>query len=399
MGEAMSGAQEYYDGLLTQGYTPDQAKMYTQQHFPGFEPAAPQVAPMDQFQVDQTQVQDVAQQHGVNPTQLAETARHFDANQDGVLQQSELQATAQQMVSTTAPVAPAAAAPPAAAPMAAPMGGMPAPGMAAPAAAPMGGMPAPGMAAPMGGMPAPGMAAPMGGMPAPGMAAPMGGMMPMPAASGDGGPLGYVAVACIVLTLVFSTWGVLGGTWLVPEEEVEGMEMHASLRSATSTMSIEGVTGMDMTCQEFVDASEEAGVDVEEEMGDYSCDGDNIVITMSFSEGCEDTDDEDACDMASAGLWGTIILWVAVVAGLGATLLIIFNVFGIGALPVNTQQFGMIAGIAAGALAGIGVLMWYILLPSDGDMSAGLNVWLTIVGAVTGIAGGILTKTHGNPSA
>ena len=59
----------------------------------------------------------------------------------------------------------------------------------------------------------------------------------------------------------------------------------------------------------------------------------------------------------------------------------------------------MIAGIAAGALAGIGVLMWYILLPSDGDMSAGLNVWLTIVGAVTGIAGGILTKTHGNPSA
>ena len=388
MGEAMSGAQEYYDGLLTQGYTPDQAKMYTQQHFPGFEPAAPQVAPMDQFQVNQTQVQDVAQQHGVDPTQLAETARHFDANQDGILQQSELQATAQQMVSTTAPVAPAAAAPPAAAPMAAaPM-----------AAAPMAAAP-PGMAAPMGGMPAPGMAAPMGGMPAPGMAAPMGGMMPMPAASGGGSPLGYVAVACIVLTLVFSTWGVLGGTWLVPEEEVEGVEVYASLRSASSTMSIEDMTGMDMTCQEFVDASEDAGMDLEEEMGDYSCDGDNIVVTMSFSEGCEDTDDEDACDMASAGLWGTIILWVAVVAGLGATLLIIFNVFGIGALPVNTQQFGMIAGIAAGALAGIGVLIWYILLPSDGDSSAGLNVWLTIVGAVTGIAGGILTKTHGNPSA
>ena len=189
----MSGAQEYYDGLLTQGYTPDQAKMYTQQHFPGFEPAAPQVAPMDQFQVDQTQVQDVAQQHGVDPTQLAETARHFDANQDGVLQQSELQATAQQMVSTTAPVAPAAAAPPAAAPM----GGMPAPGMAAPAAA-----------------------APMGGMPAPGMAAPMGGMMPAPAAAGGGpGVLNWVALGLTVAAITLIFIAMFSNSWMTGSED------------------------------------------------------------------------------------------------------------------------------------------------------------------------------------
>jgi len=28
-----------------------------------------------------------------------------------------------------------------------------------------------------------------------------------------------------------------------------------------------------------------------------------------------------------------------------------------------------------------------------------MNVWLTITGAVTGIVAGVLTKTHGNPSA
>ena len=87
-------AQSYYDGLLTQGYTPDQALNYTQQHFPGFQPTAPQVAPVADFTVDQSHVQAVAQEHGVQPTQLVETARHFDANTDMNLQQSELQATA-----------------------------------------------------------------------------------------------------------------------------------------------------------------------------------------------------------------------------------------------------------------------------------------------------------------
>ena len=42
----MSGAQEYYDSLMAQGYTPEQAKGFTQQHFPGFSPAAAMPAPM-----------------------------------------------------------------------------------------------------------------------------------------------------------------------------------------------------------------------------------------------------------------------------------------------------------------------------------------------------------------
>ena len=157
----MTGGQEYYDGLITQGYTPDQALQYTQQHFPGFEATAPTVAPMDAFEVDQGKVDEIAATHGVDAGALADTARHFDANQDFILQPSELETTAQAMTNTVQPPAPMAAPAMAAAPMAAPMGGMPQMG-------------APGMAAPMGGMPmaAPGMAAPMGGMPqmgAPGM--------------------------------------------------------------------------------------------------------------------------------------------------------------------------------------------------------------------------------------
>ena len=371
----MSAAQSYYDGLITQGYTPDQAQMYTQKHFPDFQATAPQVAPVDQFQVDQAHVQQVSEQHGVDPTQLVDTARHFDANQDGILQQSELQTTAQQMTSTAVPAAPA---PMAAAPMA---------------------------AAPMGGMPAPGMAAPMGGM----------GMMPAPAAaSGGDGPLGYVAVACIVLTLVFSAMGIFGSSWLVMtgDEAEEAEEMGSTVSMGLTHMYAEMDIGKMMEafggdasevgqkeCDEFREVMMEDSPDgVEAE-----CDGAIMIMTGDISDGCEDEEDSDAkedCEStASAGFTGKIILWVATVAGLGATVLIIFNVFGIGALPVDTHKFGFIAGVASGALAGIAVLIWYLMLPSEGDMGAGMNVWLTITGAVTGIVAGVLTKTHGNPSA
>ena len=35
----MSEAQSYYDSLLQQGYNVDQAKVYKQEHYPGFTPA------------------------------------------------------------------------------------------------------------------------------------------------------------------------------------------------------------------------------------------------------------------------------------------------------------------------------------------------------------------------
>lgn len=41
----MDEAQTYYDGLVAQGHAPDQALQYTQQHYPGFQPAAAAVAP------------------------------------------------------------------------------------------------------------------------------------------------------------------------------------------------------------------------------------------------------------------------------------------------------------------------------------------------------------------
>lgn len=57
----MREAQSYYDSLLQQGYNVDQAKVYTQEHYPGFTPAgaaapaapaAPAAAPQQSSSID-----------------------------------------------------------------------------------------------------------------------------------------------------------------------------------------------------------------------------------------------------------------------------------------------------------------------------------------------------------
>ena len=310
----MSGAQEYYDSLMAQGYTPEQAIGFTQQHFPGFSPAAAMPAPMP---------------------------------------------------------APMPAAPQ---PMVVPM-----------AAAPQMDMP---MGAPMGGM-----------MPAPQMA-----MQP----SSGSSPIGYIAVVCVVITLALSTWGVLGGSWMVPDDDDDDdLEAKITLSYTSITGDVEDFFGIDADCDELFEDEEEEE-EFEDEFGmELTCEGDEITISYSHSERCDDWDsddgdeeaEEEACDVATAGLTGTIILWVAIGVGLIATLLISFNVFNIQAIPVDTQKFGMIAGISSGVLVAVSVALWMIMMPDLEDSAYGLNVWLTFAAAATGIAGGILVKTHGNASA
>jgi len=415
----MTGGQEYYDGLITQGYTPDQAQQYTVQHFPGFSPTAPPVLPISAFEVNQQEVAQIAETHGVNAEALADTARHFDANQDFILQPSEVETTAQAMTNTVEPLAPAPVAAPAmAAPVADPAMAAPmaAPGMAAPVAAPMGGAPAmPGMPAPMAGAPAmPGMPAPMAGAPA------------MPATTNDSGPVGWAAVACITLTLVFSIMGIFGNSWLIsPDSTMENDGMTASTSTSLSDAYMDitkiGTPSIDENFNVTIvptDFTAEMCTAMADPTNGSTCDGTTMILSFSkmhdactkvianakaagatdaqLTNSTNDCDDDGA--MASSGSTGGLILWAGVVISLIATVLILFNMLGLGMIPVDTQKFGMIAGIVAGAIVGLAVLIWYMMLPDGGDASAGLNVWLCIMGAVTGIASGVLIKMFGQPS-
>ena len=278
--------------------------------------------------------------------------------------------------------------------------------------------------------PMPGMPAPMGGVPPmPGMPAPMGGAPPMPgmpANTNDSGPVGWAAVACITLTLIFSTMGLFGNSWLISPDltiENDGMTASASTSLSDGYVDITEI-GMPTLDENFnitvvpTDFTAEMCTAMSDPDNGSTCDG-TILIT-SFSKmhdactkaianakaaGATDsqlTNQTNDCDdngaMASSGSTGGLILWTGFAISLIATVLILFNMLGLGLIPVDTQKFGMIAGIVAGAIVGLAVLVWYMLLPDGGDVSAGLNVWLCIIGAVTGIASGVFIKMFGQPS-
>jgi len=70
----------------------------------GWIPAPPQSHVLPPSSINQQQVSSVAKQTGVPPNQLTQAAPYFDQNQDGVLQQAELQQAA--MAISQAPTAP-----------------------------------------------------------------------------------------------------------------------------------------------------------------------------------------------------------------------------------------------------------------------------------------------------
>ena len=389
----MSDAQSYYDGLISQGYTPDQASQYTKQYYPDFQPMAPQVAPVAQFEVDQSQVQSIAQTHGVDPTQLVDTARYYDANQDGILQPEELTATAQAMTNTVAPTAPAA---------------MPMPAMQAPmtemAGAP-GGMPMPEM----GGAPA-GMPTPMAGM----------NMVGAPANSGEPNSLGWAAVGCIAVSMILAGMGIFGSSWLTSDFE-------NGKRENT------GLTNIQIDCTNVMNETDKqlcAGLNwifTQEEYSETPPANGPITHSADISTYCSNTetyitnqyqklanasgtdvsqDDKDnitavyneCMKIDSAGSTGSLMLWIGAIVALVTTVLMVFNMLGVSLIPGDTQKISMIAGFVTAVLIGLGVLLWYMGLPDSGDASAGINVWLTLIGAVIAATSGLLIKMYGRPS-
>ena len=331
----MSAAQDYYNQVLGMGHTPENALAYTRQHYPDFIPgvAAPVAAPV-------------------------------------------MTPVSQQAVPAVQPVAqPAvAAAPVAAAPVAA----------------------APAVGAPMGAQAA---YAPMAATPLP---------------AGGTTPMMWAAVGCIVFALLLSMAGQFSHSWIVDNENEGGSFGLTTVRVDCSVA--EGDSSLNVSKEAAVEQCKVSAYtfyaeDMEAASAEnLTADDINDVIVGDIEDVCDNTytfasafamgnetalrdlaESRDTClETPAAGSTGGLILWLGSVGALLGTLMLSAGSIG-STLPAQAEKHGKWAGMAAGVLMLLAVLVWWLLLPdTDNDTSAGMGVWMTVLGGVLAIVAGVL---------
>ena len=176
---------------------------------------------------------------------------------------------------------------------------------------------------------------------------------------------GMVMAAMSALCLILGIMGAMGNTWLVPDsdEDMDGMEAGAGLTSQWVEMDAETAEMCDMM------------IEMMEDEGDAECDGSMLTMTISFSDLCDEGDDE-SCDMATGGMIGTIGMWAGVVCALLITLTMVLPMAGVDAMDAVPEMATKVATWGAGALMLVGMLGWYFMLPDGGEMSLGMSGWM-----------------------
>ena len=179
------------------------------------------------------------------------------------------------------------------------------------------------------------------------------------------------------LCLILGIMGAMGSTWLTPDysdEEQEamdemGMDSGMALNYAWMSMDMD-VSQSD--CELAIDSAEE------DTGGTASCDSDGVMtVEMQFSDLCDDDldgeDGEEACDMATGGMIGTIGMWAGVLCALLITLTMVLPMAGVDAMDAVPEMATKIATWGAGGLMLVGMLGWYMMLPDGGEMTMGMS--------------------------
>ena len=329
----MSAAQDYYEQVLGMGHSPENALAYTRQHYPDFVPgvAAPVAAPV------------------VAPV-------------------------SQQPVPAAQPVAQPAIAP-------APAVAAPVAPVAAPAAV------------------APSVYAPMAATPLP---------------AGGTTPMMWAAVGCIVFALLLSMAGQFSHSWIVDNENEGGsfglttVRVDCNMAEGDPSVGVSKEAAVDqckVTAYTFYAEDMEAA-----SAENLTADDIDDVIVGDIEDVCENTyklgaafatgnetlmadlaESRDTClETPAAGSTGGLILWLGSVGALLGTVMLASGSIG-RSLPANAEKHGKWAGMAAGVLMLLAVLVWWLLLPdTDTDTSAGMGVWMTVLGGVLGVVAGVL---------
>ena len=198
---------------------------------------------------------------------------------------------------------------------------------------------------------------------------------------------GMVMAAMAGLCLVLGIIAALGSTWLVPigddAEELEDMDADGGA-GLTSTWSTSEMDSSEQ-CKEMKGIMEDMD---EDDIVEVECDGKNLEMTVSFSDLCdaEGDDYEDDCDMASAGMIGTIGMWAGIICALMVTLTLVLPMAGVDAMDAVPEMGKTIVTWGAGALMLVGMLGWFMMLPdTDSETGLGMSGWLAGAAMSTGL--------------
>ena len=197
-----------------------------------------------------------------------------------------------------------------------------------------------------------------------------------------------MAGLCLILGII----ATLGSTWLVPiGDDAEALEEMGAEGGAglTSTWSTSETASAEQ-CKETKEAMDAMD---EDDIVEVECDGKNLEMTVSFSDLCdaEGDDYEDDCDMASAGMIGTIGMWAGIICALMVTLTLVLPMAGIDAMDAVPEMGNKIATWGAGALMLVGMLGWYMMLPdTDSETGLGMSGWLAGAAMSTGLGSALI---------
>ena len=168
---------------------------------------------------------------------------------------------------------------------------------------------------------------------------------------------GMVMAAMVVLSLVLGLLAVLGSSWMTASEE--GMDANYSLTEVEVEATVEGAA---------------------------------MTLEMDYGEACDESEEDEPCELATAGTIGTIGLWVGIaMAGLFA-LMMILPMAGIDAMDGIPDVAQKLISLGAGGMMLLGAIGWLIMKPDmdDDAIGLGMSFFMAIIAGVLGLAASVM---------
>ena len=189
--------------------------------------------------------------------------------------------------------------------------------------------------------------------------------------------LGWINLGLVVIAIILATTSMLTDVWLVDhfEDDILGFSIVSDTEVGLDDITV--IACWDADC-------ETVKGDLSEMYSDCS--------EVLDEAGVGNASDREECarlgDWATAGLTGTLLISLSVIALLGAGALLVLKQFG------RQFPFSELSPLAGGALGFVGVIVWWLLLPDAGDAKLGWSAWVAITSGALAMLAGLSPTIH-----